>query len=1022
MILIIMQFPQAPVIITRCKYFLIIFPKYFLMESSCPLLFSIHRFLTFQDVKLNHVTQMVFEDKLLHCWKRNNGFFVSCDELFIKDLLPSPYPAAMMEELRKQPASFQSLSGNEEIFLPTLPPTAASWTACGEHKKLINLKVLRQMYEAFPARGLAKHRFRIKLWPHSCPAEEGERCERENIGSAADTQDVYRETLHQQSGGVRTVLESPDADFVVNLVDDSDDDMSLGSEAVDSAAHASEKGAVSTGTPAHQTCPGGSVTRQRTRKKLADAQDASRMTHANLSTTDENMETRTNVLRNQASEQALDKEVVTPTDVSNQPRQRTADREVDACTSLSGNSPSTQRADREKEAHGNTHRDPENPEVSVSLSYPGKQAGEESADIHSETVVRPTTNVQPKRAVHTVASDCSAADILKGTHQLHDSRLLRCPLLLKFQSACTCPDRKPGLFPSFSFLQCTYSADSRFTIHEHVGQAIINRKLFFCFYKLKQVFFSITDVTCTDNAIFRFPQNFPGLFSKDNQMSEEEQLLISEFRGLPTKLRGNGDQLISSSTLLQLISRSKGSLDGGVIYLHQVGHICPSPDSLAHSVQAEDSNMQHVQSAWMRAFQWHKEFQLLQAAACRDPANGGTSARKATNHCDRLSAECSDADVSPKVAEARSRVGVVCVRAVVKSCNARGLYGVSEQACEFTSISPINLQVLAIKQDPDIKQESHWEDQSTSAEPLHCAGVKRERCNCGDVKHETGEEGSELSPAQSTGPLQDVHPKHISVCLAFNARETVPTVCQDAREVDQNGLEDASPLEGVVLDPHYKVAVLHNEERLKQLLGDQGPLHDIVLTGVLTCGNCRYMCLSVREQLYINWGEVVEQLASAEDRRIVFNQARRLHAFLYQPPLYVNELLSRRYGGDLDTLNSAPWVVVNTLVAIYNLGSGMLDREKMLKRFVDVTTNSVCLPMFLLIRKWQQQRQEVGWGGGGGGIRKRPATEECRGNELGTKEDAEKAIGYRGRRRKESLVEVGKNAHANTHMHAHTQT
>ena len=111
------------------------------------------------------------------------------------------------------------------------------------------------------------------------------------------------------------------------------------------------------------------------------------------------------------------------------------------------------------------------------------------------------------------------------------------------------------------------------------------------------------------------------------------------------------------------------------------------------------------------------------------------------------------------------------------------------------------------------------------------------------------------------------------------------------------------------------------------------------------------MCLSVRGQLYINWGEVVELLASPEDREIVFKQARRLHAFLYQPPLYLNELLSRRYGGDLDTLNSAPWVVVNTLVAIYNLGSGMLDREKMLKRFVDVTSDSVCLPMFLLIRK-----------------------------------------------------------------------
>ena len=894
---------------------------------------------------------MVFEDKLLHCWKRNNGFFVSCDELFIKELLPSPYPTATMEELRRQPASFQSLSGNEEIFLPTLPPTAASWTVCGEHKKLINLKVLRQVYEAFPAQGLAKHRFRIKLWPHSCPAEEGERCELENAGSAAGAQDVSGETLHQESGGVRTVLESPDADFVVNLVDDSDDDVCLGSQAMDSAAHALEKGAVSTGAPAHQTCPGGIVTRQRTRKKLADAQDTSRMMQANLSTTDENIETRTNVLRNQASRQALDKEVAARTNVSNQPRQWTADREVDARTSLSGNSLSQQRADREKEAHGNAHRDPENLEVSASLSYPRKKAGEESADIHLEKVVRPTTSIQPKRAMHTVSSDCCAADILKGTHQLHGSRLLRRPLLVKFQSACMCPDRKPGLFPSFSFLQCTYSADSRFTIHEHVGQAIINRKLFFCFYKLKQVFFSITDVTCTGDAIFRFPQNFPGLFSKDNQMSEEEQLLISEFRGLPTKLRGNGDQLISSSTLLRLISRSKGSLEGGVIYLHQVGHICPSPDSLAHSVQAEDSNMQHVQSAWMRAFQWHKEFQLLQAAACRDPANGGTSARKATNRCNRLSAECSDADVSPRAAEARGREGVVCVRAVVNGCDARGSYGVSEQACEFTSISPISLQVLAIKQDPDIKRESYWEDPSTSAEPHHCAGVKRERCDCGDVKHEAGEEDSELGAAQSIDPLQEVPPKHVSVCLAFNAQETVPTVCQDAREVDQNGLEDASPVEGVVLVPHYKVTVLHNEERLKELLGDQGPLYDIVLTGVLTCSNCRYMCLSVRGQLYINWGEVVEQLASPEDRGIVFKQARRLHAFLYQPPLYLNELLSCRYGGDLDTLNSAPWVVVNTLVAIYNLGSGMLDREKMLKRFVDVTPDSVCLPMFLLIRK-----------------------------------------------------------------------
>jgi hypothetical protein len=65
----------------------------------------------------------------------------------------------------------------------------------------------------------------------------------------------------------------------------------------------------------------------------------------------------------------------------------------------------------------------------------------------------------------------------------------------------------------------------------------------------------------------------------------------------------------------------------------------------------------------------------------------------------------------------------------------------------------------------------------------------------------------------------------------------------------------------------------------------------------------------------------------------------------------VHGLLAERCGADVSVLSSAPWVCVNTLVAIYNLGSGMLEREKMFKRFVDIAPSDVTFFGFILVRK-----------------------------------------------------------------------
>ena len=1016
---------------------------------------------------------MVFAGKLLHCWKRHNGFFVSCAELLSKGLLPTHFPADMTEESGGQPGSnFQTLLGNEEIFLSTLPPSAESQTTCHESKKLVNMKLLNHAYKAFPACGLAKHMFRIKFWPHACPLEEKERRGSEETGSIAGPQ-ANMETFHQPSSMAKNALDSHE---FVDLADDheNDDVICLGSEAAtDAAKHGSAKGSVSTGTPTHEICAAGSAAQQRAHKKPADIQDTDRLTRTRLSTTDKSMVTHMNVLRrnqgnqdmagkekvastnlsrNPENQHALNKEKEAHTNVSNPHSQQTADKEMGAHTNVSNphsqqtadeemgahtchcrnslgsqnereeansnvsNSHSQQTADKEmgahtnvsnphsqqtadkemgahtnvsnphsqqtadeemgahtshcrnspgpqkerEEANSNARRSQENPEarsrgkaavISVSRKQASQLTGKEPADARLKKALRSSTSIQPKKVVHQVSTDSCAMDIPKRIHQLAGS-LMYSPVVFKFQRACLCPSRKRGVFSSFSFLQCTYSADTHFTILEHVGQAIINRKMHFCFYRLKQVFFSIMDLACAGEILPRFQENLPGLFSEDNQMSQEERLIVSEFGGVSTEFRDCSDQLVSSSTLLQLISGRKGSLDGSAIYLHQVGHICPCTDSLAHDVQVKDSNIQQVQSAWLRAFQWYKEYQQ-QATGTQGPANSRTSVKKARNRSDKESA---------KAAEPQERDGVVCVRALVNSCSTSGTQLVAEQTCEFTSISPVSLQCLAVKQERAIKQEPDWEEQGTNLERCNCVDVRQNRCTCVDVKEgwcqcvdvkqETGEEGSELCATQSAECLQKARPRHASIYMTFTARETVPPVCQAFREVDQNKHEDMSPLEGVILDPFCKnVTVIFSEERLKELLGVQSLLYHIVLTGVLTCSNCRYMCLSVGGQLYVNWGEVVEQLASPEDREFIFKQARRLHAFLYQPPFYVNELLSHHYGSDLDTLNSGPWVVVNTLVAIYNLGSGILPREKMLKRFVDITPNSVCFPTFLLISK-----------------------------------------------------------------------
>ena len=795
------------------------------------------------------MTEMVFADKMLHCWKRSNGFFISCAELLSKGLLSRSYLAA---QSREQPANnFQFLLANEEVFLSTLP------VQCHDNKMLVNLKLVRRMINTLTAQGMGGRKFRIKLWRHCCPKEEREMREPEGVSTTASTQ----EALPQQTGSASKV--SIDSE-VVDLVDDDGDGRGGGggggggdvtceeSETeVGATQRAGERGAGSVSAPSRHTHAADSADARGNHQKPTDAHDADRATHTNLT-------------RSHASQ--------------------------------------------------------------------------------------PTTGKDKETRIN----DSSDKDASKGIHLLSDYSIL-CPpdMPVKlFQRSCSCPYRKQGLFPSFSFLQCTYSTDSQFTILEHVGQAIVNEKLLFCFYKLKQVFFSVADLACSGDATLRVGKSCPDPTSdKTVQMSQEEQQVVSEFRGVSGMVSDKGDQLLSCSALLHLISRNQGNVAGSAIYLHQIGHICSRSDSIAHLAQERDSNMQYVQSAWMRAFQWHKEFRL-QAARRRDRANSVTAAGdKATSRSGKPSAEHGDGATSPEAAEPGKGDGVVCARALFRSHSAQGTRLVVEEASEFTSVSPVSRQSVAVQQVPAVKQEPDWgHHQSPSAEQGRCVD---------DVKQEPDEGGAELGSARSTHSPQSLGPRHASVHLSFVDGDTVPTVRQNGESVTvklvdpKNRLDGMSPLEGVVLDPACKkVKVVDDEEKLKRLLGDQSLLYHVLLTGVLTCSGCRYVCLSLDGQLYVNWGEVVEQLAEPKDRVIVFKQAQRLHAFLYQPPLYINKLLSHRYGSDLvNTLNNNPWVVVNTLVAVYNLGSGILDREKMLKRFVDVTPDSVCFPMFLMIKK-----------------------------------------------------------------------
>ena len=193
-----------------------------------------------------HVTEMQFVSKEvpLHCWKRNNGFFASLDELMEKFLLPSHGHEALAELLAS--ASVGSdicfMLEPELLFLkarataPTpgkrkcLTPTSVEaiidrahyYTKHEKQKKrdvaqglknmqgvLINLAYLRKMYTelAKSVHWLVPHtksKFYIKHWPHRCPFEKV----RQHDGE--ETEDGQNLAEEQEESDAEEITELPE--------------------------------------------------------------------------------------------------------------------------------------------------------------------------------------------------------------------------------------------------------------------------------------------------------------------------------------------------------------------------------------------------------------------------------------------------------------------------------------------------------------------------------------------------------------------------------------------------------------------------------------------------------------------------------------------------------------------------------------------------------------------------------------------------------------------------------------------
>ncbi|XP_076453775.1 uncharacterized protein LOC143288962 isoform X2 [Babylonia areolata] len=236
----------------------------------------------------------------------------------------------------------------------------------------------------------------------------------------------------------------------------------------------------------------------------------------------------------------------------------------------------------------------------------------------------------------------------------------------------------------------------------------------------------------------------------------------------------------------------------------------------------------------------------------------------------------------------------------------------------------------------------------------------QEHCDtlCSKSSPESHSEAAEKSSGHGFVSITYAHGTENQICYVHKGLPKVSESPRPCGSSTMTKLLESSALEGLVLDAVCRqVQLLQDDKTVRQLVGAHTDLPHVVLMGILNTEDCYYTCLGIDTRLYVNWAEVVSDL-SQEDRMFLFRQARSLHAYLYVPPAFVHRRLSCCFGSDLDVLQSAPWVCVNTLVAIYNMGSGLLPREMILKRFVDITPNSFSFPFFLLLR------------GAGGGVGK----------------------------------------------------
>ena len=162
-------------------------------------------------VVVYHVTEMQFVSKEtpLHCWKRNNGFFASLDELLGKFFLPSNSHEALAKLLASATVGCDicymlkpellflemkaSFSGGKKCLTRTrveaIIERAEYYMKQEKHSKqdtkiprsmkgvLINLAYLRKMYlelaKSVPwLKPHARSKFYIKHWSHMCPSKK----------------------------------------------------------------------------------------------------------------------------------------------------------------------------------------------------------------------------------------------------------------------------------------------------------------------------------------------------------------------------------------------------------------------------------------------------------------------------------------------------------------------------------------------------------------------------------------------------------------------------------------------------------------------------------------------------------------------------------------------------------------------------------------------------------------------------------------------------------------------------------